>query len=589
MKRILTALLALLLLLAPMTCVLAVEVRADVRMQFTPLQTAADELILEVDMRVANGDSASSITNVELVFDNETIATRGQIFGGESVFLRTTPLGIPYSLMDDTIRITLYYTDFDGAPMEYNFDIVVHGEAAEPEIKFSRTAEPLAGENKMRLTYILQNSGVIPVANLTVRDSLSQNDIAFLNYLDVGQSKAFTLDVTLTGDMVSKPELSYTLASGAGKVYQLNLEPLTLAVRKPSLTLSLKSDLNSVIFGEKATLTLSVTNDGNVPFDSVTVSDAAIGAVAENTAMDVGKVSTYTKIVNPETTTDYRFTAVAKDSTGASYTFTSNPLSVEVLPAAEEQTPEEVLTLAVESALTTLDAPGEVNFSFVVKNAGQTPLQQLTISDGKGNVLTRVSSLEPGVQVFNISISVAESTSFTFLAEALQQDGTPVRAGSEPLQIQVALPIATPEDVEVQVLPSVDEEPANGPMRLTPWLLILFIFLILLIVACIAALVLLLVRARRRKNALPDDDDYVTAAVYTQDREDGDDYPYAPSEEEARAQISRFAEQYSRQAKVETPAYSPVDDEEPTVYKTRAPRDHTPQKEPRTRQDYHVN
>lgn len=71
------------------------------------------------------------------------------------------------------------------------------------------------------------------------------------------------------------------------------------------------------------------------------------------------------------------------------------------------------------------------------------------------------------MQVFNISISVDETTSFTFLAEALQPDGQPVQAASAPLEILVNAPqlTDTPQSLspEPSSIPSTPGRPALAP------------------------------------------------------------------------------------------------------------------------------
>lgn len=589
MKRLLSALAALFICLLLLPLPAGAVARADLRLNIVPVQGENDQLILEVDLTVANGSPDQFISNVELVYDNHTIASQPEIYGSSDLFLRTQPLGISYSTTYNDFPITLYYIDFDGAAMENTYYVAVGGQYAEPELSFTRTASAMDEQGKIQLSYTLRNDGDMPLANLRISDSaVSGDEVATLDYLEVGHSKTFTQSLTVTKTVESKPQVSYTVSGGSARVYQLSLEPLTLTPSNPKLALTLKSDLNSILSSDRATLTLNISNEGNIPFTSVTISDESLGKIAEGISMEVGKVNTYTKIVNPTKTTSYRFTAVATDASGKSYSFSSDPLTIEVLPA-ESPAPAGQLELEVTAGQTSLDAPGEVSFSMVVRNTGQDSMEQLTISDGRGNVLTRTSTLEPGVQVFNISISVDETTSFTFLAEALQPDGQPVQAASAPLEILVNAPQLT--DTPQSLSPEPSSIPVNsGTTGFSPWLLVLFIFLILLIIACIVVLVILQVRSRRRRQA-EEAEDFITSTVYTTpDFSPPDSHGYVEPDEDARAEISRFASQYSPRKADPAPPRPAVpepqeaeEDDEPTVYKARAQQ---PRREPRTRQDY---
>ncbi len=599
MKRLFAALLALTiccLLFHPARA--QATSRADVRLDLTPVQGENDELFLEVGLTVANGQAEEFISNVELVYDNHTIASIPECYGSSDLFFRTDALGPSFSTTYNEFTVTLYYIDFDGSAMENYYPVAISGHYAAPSLRFSRTASAIDAQNHVTLTYTLENDGRIPLSNLTISDPADPDgEVAYLDLLDVGRSRSFTLDLTLSRETRSAPEVRYT-APGLSGTQLTALEPITLSPSLPSLVLTVKSDLSSISAGETATLTLSVSNSGGTDFPSVTISEESLGVIAENVAMEVGKVNTYTKVVNPAQTTRYRFTATAKDAAGNNYSAFSDYLTLEVLPAAVTD-PNQLLQLEVSTPSTTLEVPGEVALSFVVRNLSQGPLSQLTISDGKGNVLTRSASMEPGTATFDLTIAVPESAAYSFLAEALLTDGTPVQSASAPLEIHVLQTglIPSPGDSEPTTLP------VNSGSGLSPWLLVLFIFLILLIIACIVVLVMLQLRARRRRAARDDDDDFVTS--YTQDEyedREGYDYEYSPaSDEDARAEISRFASQYSpRRSAVQRPPQEPVyrpqepayrpepeEDDEPTVY--HAPHDRRPpvRREPRTREDYH--
>lgn len=597
MKKFVSSLMALLICIC-LFPVAAHAASADVRLNITPMRTTSNGIVLEINVSVAGGAPGSQIENFEITYQNETIATLPAVASGGQNFIRSAELGFEYDDMPPSFYVTVYYLDFDGTPMDGQFQ--VNMPLLNPDISFTRTVAASAS-GVYRFTYTLQNTGDVALHNLNVSDDAAViGQVGSVSYLDINETKTFEKDVTLTQNITSIPKVTYTVY-GSSQTYEKTLEALPISFNNPKIKIELKADLTSIHSGESVTLTYAIINEGNVPFTGASITDPTIGTLEENISISVGSSKSWSKILTPTESTRYTFSFTGRDASGQIYTVTSTPLSIEVLPPLQTQSK---LEIQVNTPITSLESPGEVTFNVLVRNSGETTLQQLSLGDGRGNVLQRFDSLVPSDRLFSIPVSVTESTTFTFVVEGLDPNGEKITAASNPIEIKVNGLLPEGES------PTPSGEIQQSPGGLSPWVLMIFIFVLLLILACIVVLVMLQLRARKRrkrKNAQKNSGDaYTTDSFYTENRYTEERYTEdrynAPAnydspefDEDARAEISRFASQYGPKRNLPNiPLNSPIEDlplyaqdeDEQTVYKAPKRPSAPPSGEPRTRQDF---
>lgn len=557
------------------------EPTADVRVAITPVRGDNDDMILEINLTIANGMGSDSITSLEFTYNNRTVAYCATVAGNSDVFLRSNPLGISYTQTVGDFPITLYYVDFDGVPRETT--VTVTNTYVEPVITIKPAYTYGTQPGTVVLSYTVRNEGTLDVTDLVLTEELSGvGEIGRIASLVRGASQTLTKEVTLSGSATARASASYQ-AAGGSRTFSTRGEALEIKEKNARITVSLKADLTSVLAEEKVTLTCSLSNEGNVAFTDVVLSEETLGEMGTGISLDVGKLYSTTKIVKPTQTVSYVFTATAKDADGQSYSFSSTPVTVQVTPT-QGTAKVSKLELEVSTDSTTLTQPGDVVFNCLIRNSGETTLEQVALSDGKGNIFNRANSFAPGDQIFPVQIAVNESGRFTFVVEGLTPEGNTISATSAPIDIQVG--------TQAVVLPTDGTQPGETPVPtvttgttgLSPWLLVLYIFLVLLILACIVVLVIIQIRNRRRQRREEDDAFVYTGRTEQEPYTTGEEFTYTPSEEDTRAEISRFAEQYSPkrenpplpgavrpQAPPRTPYAPPraYDQEQPTVYKKR--------------------
>ena len=128
-----------------------------------------------------------------------------------------------------------------------------------------------------------------------------------------------------------EPTLTFT-AGGTNKT--LNLDSLTVTVEKKAeagISLSLKSDKDTVSAGEEAVLTASISNTGNTTLTDIKLLDNQGNAVqAEGSSLAAGASTTANVTITPQETGNYTYTVSAKDPEGGEVSATSNQVTVTV-------------------------------------------------------------------------------------------------------------------------------------------------------------------------------------------------------------------------------------------------------------------
>ena len=201
-------------------------------------------------------------------------------------------------------------------------------------------------------------------------------------------------------------------------------------------------------------------------------------------------------------TLSYAFTVRAVDADGKTYEKQSNAVRVEVEGVGATATAED-LQVSVTANTPHLDAPGEVTFNLVLRNAGVGTISGVTVTDRAGEVVETISALPSGDQVLPIAVQVNETGEYFFSVEGTLSDGSTVQRITTPVTIEVGEPLTASPAASLDANAALTLAPTPTPLMavsgeggISPWLLIC---IALLIVACVLVLIWLQVRAGRRR------------------------------------------------------------------------------------------
>jgi uncharacterized repeat protein (TIGR01451 family) len=218
-------------------------------------------------------------------------------------------------------------------------------------------------------------------------------------------------------------------------------------VLKPHISISKSPDAQTILIGQTANFTITVTNDGNATLTNVVVTDALAPGCARTSAdipglasMAPGATITYTCSLANVTTS---FTNIAV-ATG------HPPLGPDV--SAQDTAAVTVVAPATHPAIAIVKNPksqtvtrgGTANFTITVTNTGDVALTNVTVSDPLSpNCNRTIGTLAPGASTSYTCTRANVTANFTNVAVAsgtaggttvTAQDTAPVTAKAAALQ-----------------------------------------------------------------------------------------------------------------------------------------------------------
>lgn len=377
--------------------------------------------------------------------------------------------------------------------------VPVTRETERPEVEFTRQISSRyahAGDD-VTLVYQVKNTGNVPLTGLELNDPLGDYTQT-LDALAVGETQTFINRVQLQESAASTPTLRFaSVASGQNYTKSLSSASITLA--DEAIYAQLSVDKTEVSYGDSVTLTLTLTNNGNVSFSDVTLTDSVLGML-ENEPLSLPSGASPVVIARScviKSNTTFRVHVSGNTDAGTPFAVDTDPVTVSVLQA-EGATD---LTLTAVPSARTLSEPGMVSFTLTLTNNGQSDLSRVTLKEatrGEVRVFDIVPAGAPTVK--EQMYDVTEDCTFQFVAEITDADGNVRSVSSDAIEITIGegglAPMATATTGLGALLYS--NALRVGNVSLYPILIALVLLLILLLVA---ALIASNRRKKRQRNA----------------------------------------------------------------------------------------
>jgi uncharacterized repeat protein (TIGR01451 family) len=303
------------------------------------------------------------------------------------------------------------------------------------------------------------------VAHLSGGTSSAGGDITFMLFSDNACSTQVGGDVTTAvngadGKDYTSPSISvnapgtyYWVASYSGDPDNVgssttcgdpNESPLVL---KPHISVSKSPDAQTILVGQTANFTITVTNDGNATLTNVVVTDALAPGCARTSAdipglalMAPGATITYTcSLAN--VTTSFTNIAIATGTPPV-----GPPVSAQDTAAVTVVAPATHPAIAIvkNPKSQTVTRGGTANFAITVTNTGDVALTNVTVSDPLSpNCNRTIGMLAPGASTSYTCTRANVTANFTNVAVAsgtaggttvTAQDTAPVTAKAAALQ-----------------------------------------------------------------------------------------------------------------------------------------------------------
>jgi uncharacterized repeat protein (TIGR01451 family) len=218
-------------------------------------------------------------------------------------------------------------------------------------------------------------------------------------------------------------------------------------VIKPHISISKSPDAQTILLGQTATFSITVTNDGDSVLTSVVVTDALAPGCARTQAdipalasMAPGATVTYTCTL-ANVTSSFTNVAVATGTppVGPNVTAQDTAAVTAVAPATHP-----AITIVKNPKSQTVTTGGTATFTITVTNTGDVALTNVTVSDARSpNCDRTIGTLNPGQSTSytctraNVTASfnnVAVATGHAGPTTVTAQDTAPVTAKAAPLK-----------------------------------------------------------------------------------------------------------------------------------------------------------
>ena len=280
--------------------------------------------------------------------------------------------------------------------------------------KSDKTGEVKLGET-ITYTITVKNEGNVPYTNVQVVDALTGLD-EVIEVLAVGETKIFTTTytvksddvlagkivnaVTAKGDSIPDPDDPSTPKTPEG-TDEITDETADVDV---TLTVTKVSDKTAdVALGETVTYTITVKNDGNVPYYNVKVSDPLTGLSDSIDELKVGETKTFTTSYTAKSSDilagEIVNTVTAKADAVADPKAPAAPKTPEGSAEVTDETADvnAALTVTKTSDKTENVKLGEViTYTVTVKNDGNVPYYNVKVSDPLTDAEWNIDSLAVG-------------------------------------------------------------------------------------------------------------------------------------------------------------------------------------------------
>jgi uncharacterized repeat protein (TIGR01451 family) len=302
-----------------------------------------------------------------------------------------------------------------------------------PKIKLTKvpSAPVIENDTSVTYTYNVTNIGDTPLSSVSITDN-TFGVITSGQSLAVGQSLQFTKMVTLT--------LTTTNTATASGADELNTvvtaqASATVTVLHPKIKLTKVPSAPVIENDTSVTYTYNVTNIGDTPLSSVSITDNTFGVITSGQSLAVGQSLQFTKMVTLTLTTTNTATASGADELNTVVTAQASATVTVLHPK---------IKLTKVPSATMVSSGSSVTYTFDVTNTGDTALSNVNITDSAYGVIASNQSLAVGQsKVFTRMVVMTSTTTDTATAVGVDTLGAKVSASaSATVTVKVSPPPA---------------------------------------------------------------------------------------------------------------------------------------------------
>ena len=508
MKKFLSIMLTVILVLSMFAVAPLTAFADDVSMNVSVSDTISSSGTVTVTISVSN-NSDSNMSNTSATIDGDSLGSMGTIRAGGSATKSytykvsdsqrgsrvTVHLDYDEGSSTTSVRLPNSSAESDPTPSASSKPSASASASARPSASASASASTEQGNvkvqktvkadktsvpynSKVNFTFAIENQGDVTISNVKITSSAlnSGNSVADSFSLAPGKAKVVTYTGTIVKDIEVSPKLSYT---ANGRSYEESFgTTLSVKVSSANVTLTVQPASATVQSGQPANFTVTMTNSGSDDLTNLKLFDSANQSVPI-TATSIPAGQTVTETVSRTITQSgsYSFYLTAQDSSGSSFTFNSNAVTMTVSGATPSATSAyaNMLTISVQPSATELKSEGKVTFTIALNNTSQTQFSNVVISESSIGNIDTIAAMGPGETKVTKEVTVSATQEFNFMVSATDADAQTLTLSAAPVSVVV--------------------DNSAGTGSLTTLVIIIIIVIVLIIVVAI----ILIVFARKDK------------------------------------------------------------------------------------------
>ena len=358
-------------------------------------------------------------------------------------------------MAEGKLRFALRYElDAGGTAVQVNKTIAVsiQQDAPAPSLTASYTVTPNPAQEgaEVTLTYTLSNTGNVAVTNVQITNEELTDERINISRIETGERVTREFVYEMGDEAVTfKPKVTYR-ADGSDRVLTIGtMAQETIEVAEGDLELELVGGENVVgaMPGDKATLTLTMRNTGNITYSNIQITDSVLGEIESGLELGPGEEKTVQREFTVQESADHAFTVTAVSSAGGEIEHTSNKVSVVALDLERAVN----LEVSAEAGQTVIrEKPAVVAFAVTVRNIGEVDAQNVELYQGDTLVAT-IDSIPAGEEarvVKEYSVSMEGTFQFTAVSYMeVEQQEEPLQQRFDSPEVVLAYVEATPEPV----------------------------------------------------------------------------------------------------------------------------------------------
>lgn len=351
-------------------------------------------------------------------------------------------------------------------------------------------------------TYELENLGETTLSNIVLKaeglgsGALNNEPLT----LAPGETTKFTYDHTVTAITTIKPYIEYA-ADGVPQERK-NLDPIELTSEERLVEPMLSVNNPNPEPGEEVTFTLTIKNEGTVPYTDLTVTYGAKNMGFSTSRLNPGDEPSEEYTMSFTESTDVQFLITLEDHEGETVSVNSNTVKIQ-LPV-DPQALQEKISLVITPDVSQLTSAGTVNFTGYIANNSEYMLSDVSVTEPTLGNIPGVSDVMDANSRRNLNFSadIAETTTYHFLLTVHDRNGDEYTVEADPITVTIAsAAVTTPgyddaADVDGEELTL---EPNSGSVGKLGVFAILAIVLVVLILGVGVALLVLWKKGQRPK------------------------------------------------------------------------------------------